>query len=96
MERLTPGQRELLDLMIELTQEYGHFPGENRIAQELDADRCIQQLKSMAKKGYVEQCGPRGPWKPLMDHRGFSLIWEFDGGIVSVHLRGPAGIKYKL
>jgi predicted transcriptional regulator len=94
--RLTSGQKELLAQLIELTKEDGRFPREVDIAQRLDADRCIQQLRSMARKGYVEQCGARGPWKATRDNQDYGLIWEFEGTAVSLQRRGPTGIRYRL
>ena len=93
--RLTFGQKELLNQLIELTKEEACLPREVQIAQKIDADRCIQQLRSMEKKGFVEQCGRRGPWKALKDEQGYGLIWEFEGNAVAVQRRGPCGSRYR-
>lgn len=94
--RLTSSQKDLLKQLIDLTRKDACFPREVDIARRLDADRCIQQLRSMARKGYVEQCGPRGPWKAIRDDQDYGLIWEFEGNVVSLQRRGPNGIRYRL
>ena len=94
--KLTRSQTSALTALIQCTADLGFFPGEKHLAEKLDADRCIQQLKSLERKGYVEQCGDRGRWKATRDENGCDLIWVFDGDKIHLGRRSNLGVRYSV